>query len=362
MPAPHHLLSLKQKTGQMIVSGFEGIHLNSRTEKLIAEQGIGGLILFERNFQNPKQLKSLIEDLQSLVAPNSPPLFISVDQEGGRVARLKEPFTQFPPMCCLGEADSEDLAYRFGLAMGKEMRAVGINMDYAPVLDVHSNPDNPIIGKRAISSNPDVVARLGCKVIQGFQDAGTFAVGKHFPGHGDTSQDSHLTLPRVERTKDSLEQIELVPFAKAFQEGLDVIMTAHVVYPAWDKNSAATFSPAILKDLLRKKMGFEGLVMSDDLEMQAVTQTPEEIPSLAINAGVDLFLICHDLSKVTQLQDNLIDGIETGKISHEAVDQSFQKIMKAKEKLAGLTQDEMNLEQILEENQKLAEEMSTHLV
>lgn len=362
MPALCHLLSLKHKTGQMIVSGFEGTHLNSRTEKLIAEQGIGGLILFERNFENPKQLKSLINNLKSLTATNSPPLFISVDQEGGRVARLKEPFTQFPPMCCLGEANSDELAYRFGLAMGNEMRAVGINMDYAPVLDVHSNPENPIIGKRAISSCPDVVARLGCKIIQGFQDAGIFAVGKHFPGHGDTSQDSHLTLPRVERTKESLEQIELVPFTKAFQEGLDVIMTAHVVYPAWDKNSAATFSKFILTDLLREKMHFEGLVMSDDLEMQAVTQSPEEIPALAINAGVDLFLVCHDLSKVSQIQDALITGIESGKISKKSFDRSFEKIMKTKQKIPDLALDELNLEEVLEKNKKLAEEMRTHLI
>ncbi len=344
----------------MIVSGFEGTCLNSRTEKLISEQGVGGLILFERNFENPKQLKKLISDLQSLVPENAPPLFISVDQEGGRVARLKEPFTQFPHMCCLGNANSEDLAYRFGLAMGKEMKAVGINMDYAPVLDVHSNPENPIIGKRAISSDPDIVARLGCKIIQGFKDAGTFPVGKHFPGHGDTSQDSHLTLPRVERTQESLEQIELVPFAKAFQEGLDVIMTAHVVYPAWDAVSAATFSKTILKDLLRNKMGFKGLVMSDDLEMQAVTQSPEEIPALAINAGVDLFLICHDLKKVSDLQNALIDGIETGKISQETVEQSFNKIITVKQKLND--QPEVSLEQVLSENQKLAEEMRSHLV
>ena len=346
----------------MFISGFEGTSLNSRTEQLISEQGIGGLILFERNFENPKQLKSLIEDLQSLTAPNSPPLFISVDQEGGRVTRLKNNFTQFPPMCCLGKAGSDDLAYRFGMAMGKEMRAVGINMDYAPVLDVHSNPENPIIGKRAISSDPDVVARLGCKIIQGFQDAGTVPVGKHFPGHGDTSQDSHLILPRVERNKESLEQIELVPFSKAFQKGLDVIMTAHVVYPAWDKNSAATFSKPILRDLLRKKMHFEGLVISDDLEMQAVTQTPEEIPALAINAGIDLFLICHDLSKVTKLQDTLINEIEIGKISHDNLNQSLNRIMKAKQKLPGFMKNEMNLEQILEENKKLVKEMRTHLV
>jgi beta-N-acetylhexosaminidase len=343
----------------MIVSGFEGTCLNSRTEKLIKEQGIGGFILFERNYENPKQLKSLIEDLQSLTAQNSPPLFISVDQEGGRVARLKEPFTQFPPMCCLGEANSDDLAYRFGIAMGKEMKAMGINMDYAPVLDVHSNPENPVIGKRAISSNPEVVSRLGCKIIQGFKDAGTFPVGKHFPGHGDTSQDSHLTLPRVERSKESLEKIELVPFAQAFKEGLDVIMTAHVVYPAWDENSAATFSKYILNDMLRKKMNFQGLVMSDDLEMQAVTQTLEELPALAINAGVDLFLICHDLDKVTRLQDAIIDCVETGKIPHETIDNSFNRIMKSKEKL---TDDkEMDLEQILGENQKLAKEMRSYL-
>jgi beta-N-acetylhexosaminidase len=343
----------------MIVSGFEGTCLNSRTEKLIAEQGIGGLILFERNYENPKQLKKLIADLQSVTAENSPPLFISVDQEGGRVARLKEPFTQFPPMCCLGEANSNDLAYQFGMAMGKEMKAVGINMDYAPVLDVHSNPENPIIGKRAISSDPEIVARLGCKIIQGFKDAGTFPVGKHFPGHGDTSQDSHLTLPRVERSKESLEKTELVPFEQAFREGLDVIMTAHVVYPAWDEHSAATFSNYILNDLLRKKMRFQGLVMSDDLEMQAVTQTPEELPALAINAGVDLFLICHDLTKVTRLQDAMIDGIETGKIPQETVDSSFNRIMKSKEKLTD--EDEMDLEQVLEENQKLAEEMRSYL-
>lgn len=345
----------------MIVSGFQGTRLNDQTEKLIAEQGIGGLILFERNYENPPQLKKLIQDLQSVALrnPEATPLFISVDQEGGRVARLSEPFTQFPPMCCLGQAGSEELAYRFGLAMGKEMRAVGINMDYAPVLDVHSNPDNPIIGKRAIGSDPEVVARLGCKVIQGFRDAGVFAVGKHFPGHGDTSQDSHLTLPRVERSQKSLEEIELAPFARAFAEGLDVIMTAHVVYPAWDSKSAATFSPFIMKDLLRTKMRFEGLVMSDDLEMQAVTQKPEELPVLGINAGVDLFLICHDLAKVEMLQEAMIRETEAGKIS---LDISFNRIMKAKQKLAGFMDEELDLAEILQENQKLAEEMRSYLI
>ncbi len=343
----------------MIVSGFEGTSLNVRTEELIVEQGIGGLILFERNYKNPDQLRRLITDLQSLTADNAeiPPLFISVDQEGGRVARLGEPFTQFPPMSCLGQANSDDLAYRFGLAMGREMRAVGVNMDYAPVLDVHSNPDNPIIGHRALDSDSGKVARLGAEVIRGFYNAGVIPVGKHFPGHGDTSQDSHLTLPRVERTRESLEQTELIPFAHAIGHGLEVIMTAHVVYPAWDAECPATFSRSIMNDVLRNSLHFEGLIMSDDLEMQAVEDELKSIPELGTRAGIDVFLICHDLEKVTILQDSMIRCIEIGKILRASIDQSLARIFKVKEKLKVPKDNDLNFENILGENQNLAREM-----
>jgi beta-N-acetylhexosaminidase len=353
------LLSLKQQTGQMIVSGFEGTTLNTRTEELIVQQGIGGLILFERNFKNPDQLRQLTQDLQSLTAdnPEIPPLFISVDQEGGRVARLGAPFTQFPPMFCLGQADSNELAYRFGLGMGKELRAVGINMDYAPVLDVHSNPANPIIGHRALDSDAEKVARLGAELIRGFYDAGVIPVGKHFPGHGDTSQDSHLTLPRVERTRESLEQIELIPFSHAIKQGLEVLMTAHVVYPAWDVDRPATFSPAIMNDVLRNSLGFEGLIMSDDLEMQAIEDEMESIPELGTRAGVDIFLICHDLEKVNALQDAMIRNIESGSIP--TIGQSLARIFKVKQRLQVTEDTSPNFEQILEENKSLAQEMRT---
>lgn len=341
----------------MIVSGFEGTTLNTRTEELIVQQGIGGLILFERNFKNPDQLRQLINDLQSLTAPEVPPLFISVDQEGGRVARLGAPFTQFPPMSCLGQADSNELAYRFGLGMGKELRAIGVNMDYAPVLDVHSNPANPIIGHRALDSDAEKVARLGAELIRGFYDAGVIPVGKHFPGHGDTSQDSHLTLPRVERTRESLEQIELIPFSHAIKTGLEVLMTAHVVYPAWDADHPATFSPAILNDVLRDSLGFEGLIMSDDLEMQAVEDKLESIPELGTRSGVDIFLICHDLEKVNALQDAMIRDIESGSIPRATIDQSLARIFKVKQRLQNLADTSLNFENILEENQSLAQEM-----
>jgi beta-N-acetylhexosaminidase len=357
------LLSLKQQTGQMIVSGFEGTTLNARTEELIVQQGIGGLILFERNFKNPDQLLKLIHDLQSLNADNAenPPLFISVDQEGGRVARLGAPFTQFPPMSCLGQADSGKLAYRFGLGMGKELRAVGINMDYAPVLDVHSNPINPIIGQRALDTDPTKVARLGAELIRGFYDAGVIPVGKHFPGHGDTSQDSHLTLPRVDKTLESLENTELIPFAHAIQHGLEVIMTAHVVYPSWDAAQPATFSPSILIEVLRKSLHFEGLIISDDLEMQAIDQPLESIPTLGTEAGVDLFLICHDLEKVSALQDAMIQDIETGRIPQTTIEQSLTRIFKVKQRLQVLQENDSSFKNILADNQSLAQEMRAFL-
>ena len=341
----------------MIVSGFEGTTLNTRTEELIVQQGIGGLILFERNYKDPDQLRQLINDLQSFTAdnPEIPPLFISVDQEGGRVARLGAPFTQFPPMSCLGQADSNELAYRFGLGMGKELRAVGVNMDYAPVLDVHSNPANPIIGHRALDSDAEKVARLGAELIRGFYDAGVIPVGKHFPGHGDTSQDSHLTLPRVERTRESLEQIELTPFRHAIGLGLEVLMTAHVVYPAWDADRPATFSPTIMNDVLRNSLGFDGLIVSDDLEMQAIKDEVESIPELGTRAGVDIFLICHDLEKVTTLQDAMIRDIESGVIPRATIDQSLARIFKVKQRLQVDTHP--NFESILEENKSLAQEM-----
>lgn len=347
----------------MIISGFEGTSLNARTEELIVQQGVGGLILFERNYKNPQQLRKLINDLQSLTAdnPEIPPLFISVDQEGGRVARLGEPFTRFPPMSCLGRANSDDLAHQFGLGMGKELRAVGINMDYAPVLDVHSNPQNPVIGHRALDSDPEKVARLGAELIRGFYTAGVIPVGKHFPGHGDTSQDSHLTLPRVERTRESLEQIELPPFSHAIKQGLEVIMTAHVVYPAWDAARPATFSHTIMKDVLRDSLKFEGVVMSDDLEMRAIDDKVESIPELGTRVGIDIFLICHDLEKVSTLQDAMIRDVESGKIPRASVEQSLARILKVKQRLNISKDENMSLENILQENQSLAKEMRAFL-
>ncbi len=349
----------------MLVTGIEGTTLTPQTEDLVRNRGIGGVILFERNYESPEQLLHLIRDLQAAARsnPESAPLFISVDQEGGRVSRLKAPFTSYPDPACLGKAKSESLAYRFGLALGTELNAVGINMDYAPVLDVNTNPQNPIIGNRALSDETQWASRLGCAIIRGFIESGVIPVGKHFPGHGDTSQDSHLELPCVKRDPASLERTELPPFAEAVKNGLEVIMTAHVIYTAWDEALPATFSKMILQEILREKMGFEGLIISDDLEMKAIeNHFPfDQIPSLGIKAGIDLFLICHDTDKVKALQDLMVKKLESGQIPSDAVARSAEKIIRLKNRIAPAVTETQDLYALAEAHREIAAEMKSYL-
>ncbi len=357
--------SLQQQIGQMIISGFHGTTITPETEDLIRNRNIGGLILFGRNFESPNQLYHLIKDLQSLALSSNPewPLFISVDQEGGRVARLKSPFTDYPPLCCLGEAQSESLTIRFAKALAIELLEVGINMDYAPVLDVHTNPKNPVIGDRAFSSSPYETAKLGNAFIQGFRQAGIIPVGKHFPGHGDTHLDSHLDLPYVNRSKEVLENVELIPFKETIEKGLDVLMTAHVVYSQWDEENPATFSKTILQNILRKQLGFKGIIISDDLEMKAVEKyfPLDSIPRLGLEAGLDIFLVCHNLDKVKELQDLIVKSVDAGKVTHKRIEESLTRILKVKNNMAVLPPTPPQPQKWKESHQKLAEEMRTHL-
>jgi beta-N-acetylhexosaminidase len=357
--------SIPEMTGQMLMSGFEGTTLNPETEDLIRNHHVGGLILFSRNYENPKQLHTLIRDLQNVAASSSTglPLFISVDQEGGRVARLTEPFTKYPPLCCVGNAGSEDLAYRFGQALASELADVGINMDYAPVLDVHTNLENPIIGDRSIASDPDTVAKLANSFINGFRDKGMIPVGKHFPGHGDTHLDSHLDLPTVKRDAATLETVELVPFRETIAQGLEVIMTAHVIYTAWDAKNTATFSKFILQDILRKKLGFHGVIMSDDLEMKAVEKyfPFEEFPRMGIEAGLDMFMICNNVEKVRALHMQLIHDVDSGTIPIAPIQQSLERILHLKKDLTSPPINPPNPAHWQETHTSLASELKSHL-
>jgi beta-N-acetylhexosaminidase len=357
--------SIPEMTGQMLMSGFEGTALTPETEDLIRNHHVGGLILFSRNYENPKQLHALIRDLQAVATSTTTglPLFISVDQEGGRVARLTEPFTKYPPLCCLGHAQSESLAYRFGQSLATELVDVGINMDYAPVLDVHTNPENPIIGDRAIASDPDTVAKLANSFIKGFKDKGMIPVGKHFPGHGDTHVDSHLDLPTVKRDAATLEAVELVPFRETIAQGLEVIMTAHVIYTAWDNKNTATFSKIILQDILRKQLGFQGVIMSDDLEMKAVENyfPFDAFPRMGIEAGLDMFLICNSVEKIKTLHDQLIKDVENGSIPTTPIQQSVERILRLKKNLSPPPVNPPDLTQWQKAHNLLANELQSHL-
>lgn len=356
---------ISEWTGQMLMTGFEGTTLNRQTEDLIRNHHVGGLILFSRNYENPEQLHTLIRNLQEAAASTSTglPLFISVDQEGGRVARLTEPFTKYPPLCCVGHAQSESLASRFGRALATELKDVGINMDYAPVLDVHTRPENPIIGDRAIASDPQTVARLANAFIQGFRDAGVIPVGKHFPGHGDTRLDSHLDLPTVQRDAATLEAVELLPFKETIARGLEVVMTAHVIYTAWDEKNPATFSKTILQNILRQRLGFEGIIMSDDLEMKAVADYYDfdDMARIGIDAGLDMFLICNNTDKARALHDRLTQEVDKGSVALTRIQQSVKRILRLKQNLARPPSKPPDPDRWRAAHGPLAQELQTYL-
>ncbi|NOY53985.1 MAG: beta-N-acetylhexosaminidase [Deltaproteobacteria bacterium] len=317
-----------QQIGQLFVCGFEGIRPNGTILRLIREYGIGGVILFSRNIETPRQTAELVQELQ---AAAKIPLFIGIDQEGGRVSRLPSPFTRFPGNDALGRTASGRLACRFGRAVGKELAVVGINLDFAPVLDINTRPDNPVIGTRAFGSDPTIVSDLGCAVIDGLQKE-IIACGKHFPGHGDTSLDSHLTLPEVPHGIDLLRRRELIPFIRAVACGVESIMTAHVLYRPIDPDYPATLSPKIVQGILRKELHFNGVVFSDDLEMKAVEDHfgIETSSILALQAGVDSLLICHHPEKQEKAIEAVTRSVEEGAISLSRIEESAGRILDLK--------------------------------
>src|SRR6188768_3512820 len=259
-------LATRRDIGQYLIGSMPGASVPVELRSLAREFDLGGVILFSRNIEAPEQVAELSAESEML--GRDMPAWVSVDQEGGRVARLKEPFTKWPPMATLGRAgkQSERLAERFATALAAELLAVGITLDYAPVLDIHTNPKNPVIGDRALAEDAGGVAKLGAAIIRGLQDNGVAACGKHFPGHGDTSTDSHLELPVVEHPPERLRQVEFLPFRAAVTAGVATIMTAHVFLPALDERRPATLSRRIVNGLLREELKFPGVILSDDLE------------------------------------------------------------------------------------------------
>jgi beta-N-acetylhexosaminidase len=300
---------------------------------LTREFGLGGVILFSRNIEEPEQVAELSYETARLV-PDFP-LWVSVDQEGGRVARLKAPFTEWPAAATLGRSGDVVLAERFARALAAELRAVGITLDYAPVLDVLTNPKNPVIGDRAISEKAVEAARLGAAIVRSLQAEGVAACGKHFPGHGDTQVDSHIELPIVEHPVERMRQVEFLPFKAAIDAGVATVMTAHVLAPALDEKRPATLSHRVVTGLLRDELGFEGVILSDDLEMKAIADE-YAVPAaavLAIEAGCDGVLICsRDHQTQAAALEALIHAVETGTLTDKRVEDALGRQRKAKER------------------------------
>jgi beta-N-acetylhexosaminidase len=320
---------LDEQIGRLLVVGIPGKSLDDATRQALEELRVGGVILFRRNIGGPDEVEALTAALHAL--PSQP--LVSIDQEGGRVTRLGEPFTQMPAAASVGNTTDAELAYQIGFAMAEELAAVGIDADFAPVLDVNSNPENPIIGDRAYSSSPQMVAEMGIAVMCGLIAGGVVPCGKHFPGHGDTTVDSHVDLPVVRRSREDLERTELAPFRAAIAAGVPMLMTAHVLYPALDSVWPATLSRAVVTDLLRQELRFDGVVASDDLEMGAITgkQDIAEAAVRALGAGVDWLLVCQDLANAVRVRDAVAAACEDGTLSADLLALAGKRVERLKE-------------------------------
>lgn len=325
-------LSIRDQIGQLFMVGFLGTSVTPDLAAFIKEYKPGGVILFSRNLESVEQIVELTNALQAC-SPHSP-LLIAIDQEGGRVSRLPKGFTIFPPCGVLGRCNSTELAYAAAATIAKEVRSVGVNMNMAPVLDVNCNPANPVIGDRAFGTTPDVVCELGLATAAGLQDNKVVACGKHFPGHGDTSVDSHKKLPVVEASRERLEAIEFPPFRLAVAQGVASLMTAHVLYPALDKELPATLSPAIINNFLRQELHYDGVVLTDDLEMHAIIDhyEVEDAAVRAVLAGCDMLLICKDRDREIAAFKAIEQAVAAGTISSERLNLSVARITRLKDK------------------------------
>ena len=328
--------SLEELVGQLFMVGFEGTKFNTDLAYFLKKLHIGGVIYFKRNVQDPFQLAELSRTLQEKAMEDSSiPLFISIDQEGGSVSRLGPPFTQFESQSAMAASDDPEEKIRyFAQTQSRELELVGINMNLTPVLDVNSRGPEGLMAFRSYGSDPLDVARLGSLCIAEFQQTGIMACAKHFPGIGDTDLDSHEDLPIQLKDKRDLEVLELVPFREAVKTQAGAIMVSHVKYAAYDMKYPASLSPTIISGLLRQTLGYEGLVMTDDLEMGAILRhyEIEEALFLAFTAGADCLLVCRDPEKIERGYFYLLDKIKHGGISEESFKNSLKRVLSLKQK------------------------------
>jgi beta-N-acetylhexosaminidase len=369
-------LTLRQKIGQLMVCGFKASNPAAPSNKileLIRDYHVGGIILFGRNIGTTEEILKLTTRLQ-LEAQNAgqeQPLFICIDQENGVVRRLGEGTTVFPGSMLLGATENPEFAFDIGLATGKELKALGINWNLAPVVDVNNNPTNPVIGVRSYGENPNQVAEFGKEAMKGMQAAGVITTLKHFPGHGDTNLDSHLELPTIPHPIERLEEVELLPFKHCITEGADTVMSAHVYFPAIEKKQGvpATMSKSVITGLLREKLDFQGVVTTDCMEMKAIADTIGTAQGAveAIKAGIDLVMISHLPNLQIDAIEAIVSAVENHDLSVEQIDAALERVRNLKNRYLSWNEIAKNVEQAkvpevvgCEEHRKSAEKAFRH--
>ena len=325
-------MTLDEKIGQMIITGFNGSEYNDDMDRLINEYKVGGVILFARNIEDSNQMIELTRALQE--NNNNIPLFISIDEEGGRVSRLPDDVEKFPSAFTIGLINDQQTAYENGKEIGYTLKRLGINLDYAPVLDIYSNENNTVIGDRAFSKEESIVSTMGIATMEGIEDADIIPVVKHFPGHGDTEVDSHYGLPIVYKTLEELRNFEFIPFVKAIESGCDVIMVSHIILNEVDSINPASLSKIVISDLLRKDMGFDKVVITDDMSMGAITSimSIEEACIKSIEAGCDILLLGNAYEEIEQVINSIKLKLYNGEISEEQINKSVKRILELKKK------------------------------
>jgi beta-N-acetylhexosaminidase len=333
-------MTVEEKVGQLLIGGFEGTEIGDQATRLVQEYQVGGLILYGRNIAGAGQLVTLTNGLKALNGDGIP-LFLSIDQEGGGVDRMPPEVRRTPGAYCVGQTGSVPAAQSYGDVLAAECAAFGLNLDFAPVLDVWSNPGNTVIGQRAFSADARTVAGLGPAAARRMMDQGIIPAVKHFPGHGDTVVDSHVGLPVVDKSLEELEKTELIPFRAAIQSaGTDgqvpAVMVAHILLTQLDPERPASLSPAVVTGLLREELGFAGAVLTDDLTMGAVTQSYGlvEAAVLAVEAGCDILLVCHGPDSVPAVRTALLEAAASGRITAERLDESVYRILRLKTEYA----------------------------
>lgn len=337
-------MTVEEKIGQLLIVGMDGTTYSNNLDKLIREHHVSGVILLGKNISTTDQIVALLNKSKMANKEYGIPLFLSVDEEGGRVSRLPKGLEKLPAAAAIGRTGDKQRAYNSGVYLAELLHAFGYNMNYAPVLDVDSNPRNPVIGNRSYSPDAKRVAEMGLAVRHGMTDHQLISVVKHFPGHGDTHIDSHKSLPVIHKGLEELQKTELVPFKRAIADDVDVIMVAHILFPALDAKNPSSLSKNIISDLLRTEMKYDGVVITDDLTMGAIANkyTVAEAAVKSFLAGSDILLVAGDYNNQIETIEKLHATFQSGEITEERLDQSVRRIL--------LLKDRYGLEDVILEN------------